>query len=250
MSTRRILVYCDESSQTNAKYMVYGSLWVDADYVSRILDDFYYCKNGLATMKWGRVSMRFLDNYKCVASLFIKWSKDPNPKLWFNSAVFNNSLLDYDTYSAGDAELGYYKFWYQLIYHRIRDSMATYYVVMDSRSNRNSNRLTDLRGVLNRKLNNRLQGIFDRVREIRVGQTRLEPFLQINDILTGAVAWYWNDRWQNPNADPAKVILYSYLCSLLGRKHLGPTPKWEPRFNVWPFSLRLPARMLQDGMSL
>jgi hypothetical protein len=127
----------------------------------------------------------------------------------------------------GDAELGFYKFYYQVLHHWILDQNE-YTVFCDLKQNRDRTRLSTLRRVLNNA---------NRTSVIRNVQSLPSPevvLLQLCDVLLGAASARMNAC---ANLGAAKEGVIAHLERRLNRARLGPTHKSEEKFNI--FRIRL-----------
>lgn len=236
---QKIYVYCDESSQTKARYMVLGALFLSETAqgtIGQIFDRIRQERLAGMPMKWESISNWFMCEYQEVAMLIANHGQ--LGRFEYHAMIINTSMLDHDTYNEGDAELGYYKFFFQLLKHRMRHKDAVYYVTMDRRTNRKKHRLADLRSHLNNHLWTNYG--YDPVRTIVSRKCSDVNFLQITDILTGAVAFHANDRDKARDASPAKTTIAKKLARALGMARLSDATSSLSAFSVWPFRLRQP----------
>ena len=127
----------------------------------------------------------------------------------------------------GDAELGFYKFYYQVLHHWILDQNE-YTVFCDLKRNRDRTRLQTLQRVLNNA--NRTSVIKD-VQSLPSPEVVL---LQLCDVLLGAVSARINGR---TDLGATKEGVIANLERRLNRPRLGPTQKSEEKFNI--FKIRL-----------
>lgn len=225
-------VYCDEtlpdlftSAHPQARYLMIGSLWLPANLretvKARIAD--LRDRHGVhGEMKWRKVSPSKLAFYTELVDLFMSFGLD----LRFRCIAVDRQSMDLGHHN-GDAELGFYKFYYQVLHHWILD-LNEYTIFCDLKRNRDRTRLATLRRVLNNA--NRSSRILD-VQSLPSPEVVL---LQLCDVLLGAASARMNAR---DDLGPAKESLIAHLESRLGRR-LGPTHKSEEKFNIFRIQLR------------
>jgi len=121
-----------------------------------------------------------------------------------------------------DPELGYYKFYYQLLHHWI-DPGNSYAIYCDLRSNR----LRDRAGTLERVLRYANSGsVIERVQHVASHEV---PLIQLSDLLLGAASTRLNERVLSPS----KESIVRRLELGLGRRNgLRATWKTETKYNI------------------
>ena len=202
------IVYCDESRHDgSASYMSIGSLWMDRGEKKRISRLFRKTafENGLAgEIKWNKVSRLKLSSYKKLIDFFFE------EKLNFRSIVVKHSDLDYDKFHGNDKELGFYKFYYELLWHWMLPG-GEYLVLLDFKQNKEANRYQELRKVLTSKL----CGVAV-ISDLTVVDSKESPLVQLCDLLTGATAAAWcNDLpLESPKRELIDYISKKRACPL------------------------------------
>jgi hypothetical protein len=224
-------VYCDEalpdlftSQKPRAKYLMIGALWLPADLREEAKAKIAGLRERHSVhgeMKWRKISR--LDFYAEVIDLFFAYAAD----MRFRCIAVDHEKTDLDHFHDGDGELGFYKFYYQLLHHWILD-FNEYAVFCDLKSNRSPTRLAELRKVLS---NANLSAGIVNVQPLPSGQLVL---MQLCDILLGAASSRLN--FDAP-ASPAKLAIVERIEARLGRK-IGPTWKSEEKFNVFKINLK------------
>jgi hypothetical protein len=217
-------VYTDESRLNGDRFMLIGGLWIgagsDAGLRSRVAA-WRTASNMLRELKWTKISQGKLAEYKSFADIFFA-----ERNLSLHCIAIDTDLVDYEVHCDGDSELGFYKFYFQLLSHRCLRGNG-YTVFVDHRNNRNPNRLVDLQRCVNawcaKKKN--CQPIVD----LQPRDSKSEDMLQLADVLLGAVGYCCNAR----NESPAKCGFVKHLANKIGRKLSAPTPPWERKINVW-----------------
>ena len=222
-------VYADESRQQAHPCMLYGLLFIPRERAEQILRD--ECDRlrerhcwGTGEFKWEKVSLGKLHVYKEFVDIFFD-----NLDAEFRCLVVDKSKIDYQTYHDNDRETAFYEFYFQALSRNL-DSANQYLVFTDSRQNRQSNRLTDLKAKTNYHW--LLKGAQENiVRNVEPRISKTESLLQITDVLLGAIGYDIEERMESP----AKVEMVRHIAARIGcsrlREHLGK----GSRFNVWKF---------------
>ena len=125
-----------------------------------------------------------------------------------------------------DGELGFYKFYYQLLHHWILD-FNEYRIFCDLKSNRDPRRLPVLERCLSRT---NLTSSIASTQSLPAHEVVL---IQLCDLLLGAASSRLNDTLRDSTVKSAVV---QRLELALGRE-LSPTHKMEEKFNI--FKIRL-----------
>lgn len=225
-------VYCDEtrpdlftSANPNGRYLMIGSLWLPADMrdtaKSRIAE-LRTKHNVFGEIKWRKISPSKQDFYIELIDLFMSFGLD----MRFRCVAVDRTEVNMGRLN-GDAELGFYKFYYQAIHHWILDHNE-YSVFCDLKQNRDRSRLSTLKTVL---------GHANRTSEIGAVQSLPSPevvLLQLCDVLLGAISARMNE---NQIDGAGKALVVEHLERRLDRHRLGPTAAAERKFNV--FRMRL-----------
>lgn len=218
--------------------MCLGSLWMYEEAYNTFLNRLAVLRQqeGLgATLKWTKVKRQYLEKYKRFVDLFFDLASTGGAR--FNGLILDTQKIDHRSYNEGDEELGYYKFFCQLLVHRVFDPEALHYVAMDRRTQRRSDRLETLTTVVNRMLYKKYGTT--PIKAIVTRSVRELPGLQLNDVLLGAMAFHKNGQHLVPDVSVGKLSLAAYMAEKLGRPNLGcATPRSEQVFNVWLFQLR------------
>lgn len=228
----RFDVYCDESrpdllssSKATAQYMVIGSLWLKTKDRERFKKDIHDLRNKYkigGEFKWQKISPSRLPFYLEIMG----WFNAMAEQLRFRCIAVDRKDVDLKLYHDNDQELGFYKFYYQLIHHWILD-FNEYSIFVDFKSNRRRERLSDLRKCL---AFSNLSSTVERVQAIHSYESVL---IQLTDVLTGAASCRLNN---NLNTTGAKFKVLCELERMIGRQ-ISPTYKSEQKFNVFKIDL-------------
>ncbi len=228
----RFDVYCDESrpdmihsKNPNGSHLVIGSLWLPHETRDELKSMIHILRDRFKVggeFKWGKVSPSREPFYQALIDLFMNQSDD----LRFRCIAVKRNQVDLIRYHKGDQELGFYKFYYQLLHHWILD-FNEYRVICDHKTNRDRTRLHALQNCLsNANLSSKIAG----VQAIRSEESVL---LQFADLLTSAAAARLNGSL---STETAKGRLIDSLEKQLSRR-IAPTPKSESKFNVFEIKL-------------
>lgn len=176
-------VYCDESGpellhsqKPKARYMVIGSLWLPEDIRIECKSDLHNLRqrHGVGSeFKWRKVSPSKQLFYQEALDWFIARGADVR----FRAIVVDRTKIDLVKFHSGDGELGFYKFYYQLLLHWTRECNE-YRIFCDYKRNRLPSRLKTLEQCLNRA--NLVSTVY--VQAIRSEES---VFIQLCDVLTG-----------------------------------------------------------------
>nr|WP_315399311.1 DUF3800 domain-containing protein [uncultured Duganella sp.] len=224
-------VYCDEanpdvltSEAPRARYLMIGSLWIPAELREELKGKIYALRQQHLTwgeIKWTKVSASKSDFYIELVNLFMGYGEHVRFRcIAVDREQINLALHD------NDGELGFYKFYYQLLHHWILD-FNQYQIYCDAKCNRDLKRLPVLAKCLSRAS---LTSSIERVQSLPSSEVVL---IQLCDLLLGAASSRVNGTL---GKNTAKAALVKHLESALGHA-LRPTPKAEEKFNI--FKIRL-----------
>lgn len=227
----RFEVYCDEanpdvltSASPRARYLMIGSLWVPAELRGEIKARVLALRQRHAAwgeIKWSKVSPNRQAFYIELIDLFVSYGEN----LRFRCIAVDRNQLNLELHD-NDGELGFYKFYYQLLHHWVLD-FNEYRIFCDAKSNRDPTRLPVLARCLSRaNLSSSIEG----VQSLPSHEVVL---IQLCDLLLGAASSRINATLRDGTA---KALVVQRLEAALGRT-LAPTQKTEEKFNV--FRIRL-----------
>jgi len=189
-------------------------------------------------LKWTKVSRGKYPVYKDVVDLY--FSSYLHQGAEFHAIVLDTHGIDHGTYNQGDADLGFNKFLFNLLYYRVGlrfGELEKIVVDMDARNT--THEPAELQGFLNRKLASRF-GSFDHHPFTRIAQrdSKKSRMVQLADLLAGSVAWHKNDHDTKSGASEAKTNLANHIAQSVGLRRLGASsPRSEKRLSVWNFQL-------------
>jgi len=237
-------IYCDESRQTKDKFMVLGGIIINSkklDDSKIITKEFRKNSNMKAELKWSKVSNYKLDEYKKFIDIFFNALE--NNVMRFHSVILDRHQIDNSKYNNGNKEVGFYKFFYQLLLHGFgkkycnADEATRLIVYMDYRNTKYP--LKNLKDYLNVGMANKFWVLNSPFRNIEPLDSKSSDVMQLNDILIGAIGYEKNGYHLKPNASEAKKALCIYIAEKAGLKVLfNTTPRTHYKFSIWNFRLR------------
>lgn len=163
--------------------MAIGGLWVPRERkhdLTKQLQRLRRESKVLAEVKWTKTSTACLESYKRLVDFFFD-----DPDMCFRSIVVEHAKVDAARFHGGDAELGFYKFYYEMLIKWMEPGNR-YLVLLDFKHNKGSDRYTTLHKVLK----NATLGSAE-ITDLTVINSADAPLGQICDLLTGAVAASW-----------------------------------------------------------
>ena len=225
-------VYCDESSpeaiaseNSDNKFLMIGSLWLPRDKRTQFKDDIHKLRNKHKVggeFKWNRISPSRLGFY-CE---LIEWFFAKEDDLRFRCIAVDCDKVNLTKFHANDQELGFYKFYYQLLHHWVLD-FNEYAFYLDYKKNRKRDRLHVLRDCLD---DSNLSSLVTTVQATESSQAVL---IQLADVLTGCASRKLNN---SSSTSAAKNRVLEVVEERLGRP-IAPTTRQEKKFNVFRINL-------------
>lgn len=219
-------VYCDESRQQlfsgadRSGFVVLGSVWLESSrraHLKERLKELRGRHQLHGEFKWQKVSPSRIDFYTDLVELFF------GEPLRFRAIVLNAEEMDAVRFHEADAELMFYKFYYQLLHHWILDSNR-YRIFIDAKTNRAPGRIKVLQCVLrNANLTADIAGV-------QALPSRGVDLMQLADVLLGATSYVFNGGGQSE----AKNAVVAQIEQHLGHK-IQPTGPAEQEFNIFRF---------------
>jgi len=177
-------VYCDEampelftSKKPGGQYLMIGSLWLPATIRGELKIKIRQLRekhNTWGEIKWTKVSPARLSFYLNLIDLYVSYKLE----LRFRCIAVDRTLVNMALHE-NDKELGFYKFYYQLLHHWILD-FNNYNIFCDTKINRNTTRLQILKHCLQHA---NISSIINDVQSLPSKQVVL---IQLSDLLLGA----------------------------------------------------------------
>ncbi len=223
------VIYCDESRHDQSpqnRYMSIGGLWVPRPLKDDLTKKFRALRESVALngeVKWSKVSQKRLPDYQRLVDFLFD-----QPDLRFRVIVVEQSKVDFNRFHGGDRELGFYKFYFEMLEKWILDGNR-YLVLLDFKKNKGADRYTTLR----RALENKARGTAW-IDDLTVIDSHQSPLAQLSDLLTGAVAGAWCGF---TGASP-KAQLADYIADRRGASlRTADTSPGMTKFNIFRINL-------------
>jgi len=225
-------IYCDESrpdlfaSKRNdtGHFIVIGSVWFTSEQREEFKKEIKELRRKHGT--FGEIKWRAVAPSKLIFYLdLVNWFFDKHSSCQFRCIVVEANKVNLAKFHESDQELGFYKFYYQLLHHWIFD-FNQYHVFLDHKRNRDQDRLKVLRRCL---ANSNIHSIIERVQAL---DSHDSQFIQLADLLTGAVA----ARFHNITESNARLTVIERIETHLGHR-IWSTARSESKFNVFKIDL-------------
>jgi hypothetical protein len=237
-------VYCDESSTDKGhKYSVFAGVMIDVDNAKAIKGQISTWRNERqmhGEMKWTKTSKNKLVEYTDYASMATGLIK--RGPLCFQALSLECKYIDYKKHHSGDSELGFYKFLYQLLFHKFCKKLKdgdVLHIFVDHR--RTSYNFESMRNVLNRNMGTYCQIHSDPVQCFTPIDSRISELMQFNDVLMGAAGFHYNERHLEIGTSPAKIHLASHIAKEMSLPTLAcdtSLTRCMGRFGLWNLKLK------------
>ena len=225
-------VYCDEShpdlfasGSSVFPYMVLGGLWCARGYRAQFKSELHELRDKHrygGEFKWQKVAPAKAEFYLDL----VEWFFEKGDDLRFRCIVIDKNKIDLARYHDGDQELGFYKFYFQLLKHWMKPDNS-YQVFLDFKTNRQRDRLE----VLRRCLVNACSG--SEVLGVQAIRSRESVLIQVTDFLTGAASASLN---RSIGTSDSKQKIVSEIEGRIGGE-IRATGQWEKKFNVFVIDL-------------
>jgi hypothetical protein len=223
-------VYCDESNTDGHKpHPVYGAILVSLDHileVQREIKEWRQREDMHGELKWEKVRGGLkLKKYKSLVDLLFSLGRQRR-LLQFKAIVLDTRAPEYRTFSQGDEELGFYKFYYHwLLRYFARfpvEHGCPLRVIIDERYlyKDTTDPYTLLKILLNRGIRREFQTTTDVVTKVEPLNSKRSDLLQAADVLMGAVGFHNQDFHLLPNPKKEKVELARYIALKLRLRDL------------------------------
>ena len=172
--------------------MVIGSLWIRAAHCTQVSDEIERLKQQAGErheIKWNATTKKTLPMYGQIVELTCGLRG-----VRYRAIIVDQHILNHRLYNEGDPEMGFYKFYFQLLYQEITCRYQhfmleeRYLIHPDERSDRQGERVQALRDCLNQSCRTRLEMRYDPVSSIDPFSSREHALMQMTDLWTGAIA--------------------------------------------------------------
>lgn len=223
-------IYCDESSiealsdKAAHRYAAIGGVWIHSSYRTELKEKINEIKqqyNVQGELKWNKISPKYKNLYCDLIDYFFSTTR-----IRFRVILINSEKIDNEYFNASSAELGFYKFYYQLIKHWIYDGNQ-YNIFLDHKTNSNRNRIKELKSFL------AYSNCNAQISQVQALHSHQSIGIQLADVLTGAVAAKFN----NVTVSETKKEVIRRIEHHI-KKEIKPTYRNEGKFNVFDINLR------------
>jgi hypothetical protein len=206
--------------------MVIGALFIDrasAPEIKKKIKDIQNSHGTKGELKWVKTSKKIIPFYEELLSYLFSLDESI---ITFRCILIDKTELNYEKYHQGDKDLAFYKFYYQLLKRRL-DENEKNYIFLDFRPSK------DKKSV--RRLGEFLEIFSNKVEHIQAYSSQENIFIQLADILTGAVSFSWN----NPDGSKAKQELIKIISKNIKKENLiFKSNFWEKKFNIFCINLK------------
>ena len=239
-------IFCDESRQTKDRFMVLGGLIIPQgimDTVNDTLQQFREEEDMRAELKWTKITDKMLRKYLRFVDYF--FALNNNNKIHFHSIIIDNSQVNHRKFSEGDREVGFYKFYYQLLLNcfgkhyavnRKANSEESLIVHLDQRAS--SYPLHRLQDILNNGMAKK-HGVHHRpFRSIEPVDSKKSDLMQVVDIIVGAIGFQKNGVHLLAGTRASKIAVADHIAKQAGLSSLADNTKYDwNQFKIWNFRL-------------
>lgn len=215
-----INIYCDESCHLpydQSDVMILGALSCQESEKQRISQDIRAIKskygiNSKVELKWTKVSKTKIELYKELIDYFFS-----NEHLKFRGLVATNkSKLNHKVFNDDDFNLWYYKMYYLLL-DRYCQPYEQYRIFIDIKDTNGGPRLKKLHEVL---CNNKYDFKQDIIMDIKQINSNRSDFMQLADIIIGALGFYHRGLYRASNSSIYKKELVEHLIGHIGEQNI------------------------------
>ncbi|MEW5773241.1 MAG: DUF3800 domain-containing protein [Thermodesulfobacteriota bacterium] len=228
-----IEAYCDEShpdllssKNPKAQFIIIGGIWIKSDDREALKKEIHALRDKHfvgGEFKWQKVSQSRIDFYLNLISWFFVKKDD----IRFRCVVIDREQVDLVKFHENDQELGFYKFYYQMLHKWITDN-NTYKIFCDYKSNRRRDRLHVLKRCLHYS---NLSASVDILQSTRSEES---VFIQLTDVLIGAVSARFNRKTVDSRP---KLRLIESIEKNIGHR-ISSTSLHEKKFNIFKINLK------------
>ncbi len=260
---KTIRIYSDESRHKNERFMLLGGVWIEEVNIKNASTQIAYLrkKSGyknskgqhidfLGEFKWQKTSDKYMSVYKELVDIFFEWIDKDVARFCCMLIDKNNPNIKKFDNMDGD---GYFKLLYQLYLHNSK-TPAIYKIFPDSITNPTVKvNLPKLDSILDAKLREKFVPLLNPdeemptkgfVNNITPMNSKLTDFIQIVDVILGAIGFLQNGLFRKKGAKKAKVELMKYIFEKMALsgyiKIMGKTyyVAKSTKFNIWIFRPR------------
>lgn len=219
-------VYCDESCHlisNDSKYMLIGAIYcpknkvkIVNEYISNLKKNYNLSSN--IELKWNKVDKKTEKLYLDIVNYFFD-----TDYLKFRVIVIDKTKLDHFKYNQTENDF-YHKIYYEMLKHIIIPSNS-YNIYPDIKDTKSYYYHQVMLKYLRIKMFDKENKIIKKVQPIRSYEA---PILQMNDILIGAVSYYY----RNLTSNSVKLNIVNRIEQLYGNS-LSKTSNYnDTKFNI------------------
>lgn len=260
---KTIRIYSDESRHRNERFMLLSGIWIEEEKVKKAIDEIkalrhkYAYTNSIGKQidfigefKWKKISTKYYDIYRDLIDILFKWIEADTVR--FCSMIIDTQEENIKQHDNIKNE-GYFKLLYQLYYQNSKIP-ALYKIFPDRISNPDTKvNLSKLDSCLDAGFRNRFSLLLNPneiigengfVNNITPIDSHSSEFIQIVDVVMGALGYLQNRLFEKPEAKKVKVDLMKYVLekitlsgaiSVSGKKYFIAK---STKFNIWLFKPR------------
>lgn len=258
---KTIHIYSDESRQKAERFLILSGMWLAEEDIDRASKEIQNLRNKygylnsagkhisfLGEFKWTKVSSKYLAVYKDLVDIFFRWIDEDTAR--FCSMLIDTQSEEVIKHSNIKKE-GYFKLLYQLYLHNSKVP-AVYKIFPDRITNPKQHKVDFqkldecLEAALKRKFSVLLNPSETApqdgyVQSIIPTDSKQTPFIQVVDVIMGALGYFQNRYFEKPNPKKAKIELMKYVLNILtlngsilfsGKKFVVAK---STKFNIWVF---------------
>jgi hypothetical protein len=159
-------------------------------------------------------------------------------RICFEAILISHAKINHLQFSAGDAELGFFRFYYTLLAHVLKKHYSAerpFHIVIDAISTKNKQAIPNLHQRLN---NSAILDIVEPVKILHRQDSQAEFLLQMSDVILGCVSFAWNKLpTQSSKIIDAKREVVYHLENNLGKTLSEPSYSGNS-FNIWELQMQ------------
>lgn len=257
---KTIRIFSDESRHKNERFMLLSGIWIEEEKVKNAISEIkalrhkYAHQNSLGEnidflgeFKWQKISVKYYDIYRELVDILFKWIDDDTVR--FCCMIIDTQELNIKQHNNIKTD-GYFKLLYQLYYQNSKIP-AIYKIYPDSISNPTTRvNLTKLDNCLDSGFRKKFTPILNPneiisergfVNNITPINSKDSEFIQIVDVVMGALGYLQNRLFEKPEAKKSKADLMKYVfekialsgaIKMSGKKYFVAK---STKFNIWLF---------------
>jgi hypothetical protein len=228
-------VFCDESRTSGDRYMVFGGIIVPHSHVTRIKDEinkFREEKGWFHEFKWEKVSRGDFE----LCKMFLDFYFANSSVMYYKALVIDTTQVDK---SSDEKENIFYKWYYHLLCFSFGKYVKNGRILVNLDQRDTKYKLATLKDILDRGLRKNFNCQFGCVSAIEPHDSKKNQFIQLADVLTGAIGYELNSWHEKPNASVCKVALMEHIKASVGLETFWRnTPPNEHKFSIWHFKIK------------